>query len=262
MAALRIRRALAALLLLVASATIARAAEYDVPTPDWDVLQSGQCAAAIAGAEERYDLPRGLLLAIAKVESGRPVATMSDIRPWPWTINADGTGYFFESRAAAVAWAQLGLQRGVRFMDVGCMQVDWQLHPGAFRSLDEAFDPRANADYAARFLRKLHDEAGGNWFIAVGLYHSHTPDLAADYRARVAAVGSGIITGHGGPEPLYRRAMRQGTLRLAMAGGHVLLIHIGRQPALHRTRRSACEIAALLRPLLAAPPRAGACPHG
>jgi hypothetical protein len=131
------------------------------------------------------------------------------------------------------------------------MQVDLPMHPGAFRSLDEAFDPVANADYAARYLRSLRDEAHGDWNVAVGLYHSHTPDLANEYRNRVAAVGAGIITGIGGPEPLYARAIRQGTLRLALAGGGMLMINLNRQPHTRGHKAmSRCQVAAILGPLL------------
>ena len=59
--------------------------------------------AAIQAAQARYAIPPGLLGSIAKVESGRPVATLTDIRPWPWTIDADGTGMFFDTKAEAVA---------------------------------------------------------------------------------------------------------------------------------------------------------------
>ena len=222
------------------------------PAPDWLASQSAQCADAIAAAEAAHGLPPHLLGSIAKVESGRPIAGMGDIRAWPWTIDADGQGLFLDSKAAAVAWAQQGLARGVRFMDIGCAQVDWQLHPGAFGSLDEAFDPAANADYAARYLRALRDEAHGDWNIAVGWYHSHTEDLAAGYRNRVAAMGAGILAGIGGPEPLYVRAIRQGTLRLAMAGGGALLVNVRRQPRGRAGKAlSRCQVAAVLRPIMA-----------
>ena len=247
---------LGAMLLLwfIAAAPLPQATP-DAPLPGraWLGQQTALCDAAIAAAETEFALPPHLLGSIAKVESGRPISGMSDIRAWPWTIDADGQGLFLDSRAAAVAWAQQALTRGARFMDLGCMQVDWQIHPGAFRSLDEAFDPAANARYAAHYLRSLHDEAHGDWNLAVGWYHSHTEDLAADYRNRVAAVGAGILTGIGGPEPLYRRAMRQGTLRLAMAGGGVLLINVHRQPRSRPGRGlTRCQLAAALRPLLAA----------
>ena len=242
------------LLLLAAFDPLASAAPPPRPRPaDWLAVQSGQCEAAIATAEKKYDLPKGLLGSIAKLESGRPIASLGDIRAWPWTINADGTGLFLDSKAAAIAWVVQAQTTGQHhFIDVGCMQVDLPMHPGAFRSLDEAFDPAINADYAARYLRSLQVEAHGDWNVAVGLYHSHTPDLAADYRNRVAAVGAGILTGIGGPEPLYARALRQGTLHLALAGGGMLLINIRRQPTMHpRRSMSRCQIAAVLNPLLA-----------
>jgi hypothetical protein len=237
---------------LAALALLWLAAAAPPPPADWLSSQSALCTAAIQSAEKAYGLPSNLLGSIAKVESGRPIMGMGDVRAWPWTINADGQGLFLDSKAAAVAWAQQGLTRGIRFMDLGCMQVDWQMHPGAFHSVEDAFDPATNAMYAARYLSALHDEAHGNWNVAVGWYHSHTEDLAADYRNRVAQVGAGILTGIGGPEPLFRKAMRQGTLRLAMAGGGMLIINVHRQPRARPGRpMSSCQVAALIGPFMA-----------
>jgi hypothetical protein len=254
-------RIIGAALILAAVNAPARAEDAEpVPGPAWDIAQSALCTEAIAAAEHKEAVPGGLLQAIAKAESGRPVGTLHNVQPWPWTINADGIGYFFQSKPAAVAWAQFALKRGVRFMDIGCTQVDWQLHPGAFHSLEDGFDPTANAAYAAHFLHTLYDEAKGNWYVAAGLYHSHTPDLAAIYRDQVAEAGRGIARGTG--EPLYRRAIRQGTLRLAMAGGHVLVVRTNRQPSRGGGRRSPCQVAAILRPLLAVPSRVAPCGRG
>jgi hypothetical protein len=240
-------RLLTALFGLLCCAGAATAA----PPTDWLATQSAQCEAAITPAEAKYHLPPNLLGSIAKVESGRPIPSLGQVQPWPWAIDADGQALFLDSKAAAVAWAQQGLKRGVKFMDLGCMQVDWELHPNAFKSLDQAFDPTANADYAARYLRSLYEEAHGDWNIAVGWYHSHTIDLAADYRYRVAEVGAGILTGIGGPEPLFVRAIRQGTLRMALAGGGVLRINIYRQPrGRHAKIMSRCRVAMELAPLL------------
>ena len=236
-------RTLAPLLLLWLAAA--------APAPNtWLATQAAQCDSAISAAETKYNLPPNLLGSIAKVESGRPVSGVGDVHAWPWTIDADGQGLFLDSKAAAIAWVQLAQTRGMHFIDVGCMQVDLPMHPGAFHSLDEAFDPAANVDYAARYLRSLHEEAHGDWNVAVGLYHSHTPDLAEDYRNRVAMVGQGILTGVGGPEPLYIRIIRQGTVRLALAGGGVLRVNLNRQPRgrAHRTM-SRCQVAAVLDPV-------------
>ena len=186
------------------------------------------------------------------------------LQPWPWAINADGGAFYFDSKDAAVAWTRAALARGVRQIDVGCMQVNLQAHPAAFPTLDAAFDPAANADYAARFLNILSADAGGNWFVATGYYHSRTPELAADYRERVAAIAAGRVPAIGASLPLYARAIRQGTLRIALAGGGVLRINVNRQPArLHRARLSPCQVAAVLGDYMArGAGRACAAPHG
>lgn len=212
----------------------------------WAAEQSAQCSAAISAAEGRHGTLPGLLLAIAKAESGRPVPPLPGLQPWPWAINADGGAYYFDSKAAAVAWAMQAVQRGVRQIDLGCMQINLQSHPNAFASIEQAFDPSANAEYAARFLNQLRTDAGGNWFAAVGHYHSYTPELAADYRERVSAIAQGKTPPPGLGVPLYVRAIRQGTLRIPLAGGGVLRINTHRQPSRSRRTMSACQVATVL----------------
>jgi hypothetical protein len=226
----------------------------------WDAQQSDLCAVALRQAERRYHLPPALLVSIARAESGRPITSLTDVRPWPWTIDADGSGLFLDSKAAAIAWLrQQALHHS--FVDVGCMQVDLYYHPNAFTSMEEAFNPAANADYAARLLVDLHrGEAGGSWDIAVGLYHSHTPVLAAEYRDRVALIGADVLHGTLKGVPLYVRAVRQGTLRLPLGGGKVALINVHRQPA-RRSRHpfTKCQIEQILGPYLNGPRRNAAC---
>lgn len=235
----------------------ARAAEPDVPSPQaWAEAQSAQCGAAVGTAEARHGTAPGLLSAIAKAESGRPVPPLPGLQPWPWAVNADGAAMYFDSKPAAVTWTRLALARKVRQVDVGCMQVNLQSHPEAFRDLDDAFDPAANADYAARFLLRLRADARGDWTTAVGFYHSRTPALAADYRERVTAIAEGRTPPPGLRAPLYLRAIRQGSLRIALAGGGVLRINVRRQPSMRGPRRlSACEVAAVLGSYMAAPAR-------
>jgi hypothetical protein len=182
------------------------------------------------------------------VESGRRDEG-GKVEPWPWTINADGQGYFFATKAEAVDWARRGLASGVQFMDVGCMQVDLQMHPAAFRSLEDAFDPESNTDYAARYLRALKDEAGGNWYVAIGHYHSHTPDLAASYRLAVAAVALGLPMPGLGP-----RAGHLTITRVALTGGGATMLNLRRQPARARRALDPCRIAAILGPYLRSRP--------
>jgi hypothetical protein len=171
---------LPALLLFCLSCATAQAAPHSPPPP---VL----CESAITAAEDSLRLPPHLLLAIAQVETGRPDQATGQLRPWPWTINADGAGAFFATKAQAIAAVQALQAQGVQSIDIGCTQINLMYHPAAFASLSQAFDPRANALYAAHFLNALHTESR-DWPTAVGDYHSQTAVLGADYRKRVLAL--------------------------------------------------------------------------
>ncbi len=143
----------------------------------------GACLSAIEAVQRGGTVPPGLLGAIARTESGRAVPG-GRVVPWPWTINAAGTGHFYESAEAAIAAVGAFRAAGIQSIDVGCMQVNLLHHPTAFTSLQQAFDPAANAAYAAKFLTGLRTELG-NWPRAVQAYHSRTPELAVAYGRRV-----------------------------------------------------------------------------
>jgi hypothetical protein len=157
------------------------------------VPPAAACSAAIARAQARYALPPGLLLAIGLAESGRVDPTTRRMRPWPWAVQAGGRSLYFESRAEAVAWVRNAQAGGTASVDTGCLQVNLMFHPTAFATVDAAFDPEGNVDYAARFLVSLHDETR-DWTQAIGFYHSRTPALAAPYQQRVR-VNMGAVPG-------------------------------------------------------------------
>ena len=144
------------------------------------------CEAAIAAAERAERLPERMMGAIAVVETGRTDPASGALRPWPWTINAEGQGFFFASKQQAIEMVRGLLARGVRSIDVGCMQINLMFHPDAFASLDQAFDPGANARFAARFLTALH-AANRDWPATIAAYHSETPAIGAEYRQLVLA---------------------------------------------------------------------------
>jgi len=144
------------------------------------------CRSAIRAAERTYGIPVALLAAVGRVESGRRDPESGAFGPWPWTINAEGRGQFFPTKAEAIAEVRRLQARGVRSIDVGCMQVNLHHHPNAFANLDDAFDPVKNADYAARFLVELQLRSN-NWLQAAAHYHSQTPEFAEAYRRRVMA---------------------------------------------------------------------------
>jgi hypothetical protein len=141
-------------------------------------------------AERSAGIPGGLLLAIGVHESGRYDPQTGRALPWPWSVNRDGQGKIFGTQAEAVAYVAEAQRAGSRSIDVGCFQISLKYHPGAFASLEEAFDPTANAAYAARFLRELYDREG-NWEAAVADYHSATSWFGEPYRDAVLAIWRG-----------------------------------------------------------------------
>jgi hypothetical protein len=75
----------------------------------------------------------------------------------------------------------------VRMIDVGCFQVDLFFHPYAFASLEEAFDPDANARAAARIL-SMGRFASTGWDGAIAAYHSAVPLVGVTYLQKVRSV--------------------------------------------------------------------------
>lgn len=147
-------------------------------------------------------IPATLLPAISRVESGRLDAVTGRVRAWPWTINVEGVGHFFDSKEQVVARVAELQGKGVRSIDVGCMQVNLMHHARAFPTLDDAFDPVVNAAYAARFLMSLHAKFK-DWNLATAAYHSQDPVRGEEYQRLVLGrvmtpMGAGGVLATGG----------------------------------------------------------------
>jgi hypothetical protein len=151
------------------------------------------CGSAAALAETDWHLPAGLLSAIGIVESGRSGLGSTLPVAWPWSINADGRGFYLSSKAAAIATVRALQAAGWRAIDVGCFQVDLLYHPGAFATVEAAFDPNANAQAAARILARARF-GGTSWDTAIAVYHSASPIRGAVYLQQVRAVWPGART--------------------------------------------------------------------
>lgn len=147
------------------------------------------CERAIVDGARRQGIPESVLHAISLTETGRP--DRGRLRPWPWTINREGQGYWFRNRDEALAFAQRSVAEGRPSFDVGCFQINYYWHGRNFSSLEAMFDPDTGADYAARFLGSLHAERG-DWSAAAGAYHSQKPDRAGIYRARFDRILAGL----------------------------------------------------------------------
>lgn len=153
------------------------------------------CMQAAGDAEALLRLPRHLLKAVSLAETGRWNAARKASFAWPWTVTVDGKGRFFRTKAAATAFVQEMLRRGVTNIDVGCMQINLRYHPRAFRTLDEAFDPRRNALYAGALmihLRKTHR----SWPTTVAHYHTARPGAGKAYWQKVQKLWKTVRRGN------------------------------------------------------------------
>lgn len=144
------------------------------------------CGPYIRKYEKHHAIPTGLLHAISKAESG-----IKDIKgrlvPWPWTINAQGKGYFFPNKQAAISAVRALQAKGIESIDVGCMQVNLYYHPKAFKSLADAFEPSKNVAYAARFITSLKKDHNC-WHRAIAHYHSSNPIHHIPYHKMVLGI--------------------------------------------------------------------------
>ena len=146
-----------------------------------------------AVAAER-GIPPTVLYAIALTESGRPMALSGVGRPWPWTLNVGGRGYFFASRLAA--WQALTdwLRAGKQFIDIGLMQVNWHYHEQRLGTPWQALEPYHNLRVGAEILQDCF-MARQDWWVSVGCYHAPAnPQRAKRYRRRVVSRWQHIVS--------------------------------------------------------------------
>ena len=162
---------------LVSAAMLVPALVAATPSPPGST--SALCLDAARAAAARHGIPARMMHAITLVETGRKIGGASG--PWPWTLNIEGQGYWYDTRAEAAAHAMREIARGRRSIDLGCFQLNYRWHGENFNALDDMLEPALAADYAARFLGRLFAETG-DWMRAAGLYHSRTPVHARRYR--------------------------------------------------------------------------------
>ena len=123
-------------------------------------------------------------MAIGRAESG--VDTSWGRLIWPWALNISGRSVFAPTRQEALRLASESLTADPkRFVDLGCLQINFQYHREWLTDHATALDPNWNVAYGARLLRNLAAQHG-SWEKAVGFYHSANPLRQANYLANVA----------------------------------------------------------------------------
>ena len=140
-----------------------------------------------------HGIPHSVLYAVALTESGKQLGAMETIRPWPWTLNIAGQGYYFESRLEAWQALTARLHKGQRSIDIGLMQVNWRYHQQRLGTPWQALDQYHNLRVGAAILQDCF-KTRQDWWASVGCYHAPANAMRADrYCRRVVSRWQRIV---------------------------------------------------------------------
>lgn len=135
-------------------------------------------------AADAAGVPPALLQAVCAQESNHRIRP-GVFRPWPWTLNIAGQGFYFKTRDEAHQRGLKALKAG-QHPDWGLCQINSRWHGAKLHNTWQALDPRHNLAVAAAYLRECYQRQG-DWLKAAGCYHSQTERHARPYRRAVAA---------------------------------------------------------------------------
>jgi hypothetical protein len=148
------------------------------------------CEAEMTRAAEAHDVPLGVLYAVGMTETGQRG------KLHPYALNIAGRPYFATGVRDAVETFGKERERGVRLIDLGCMQINHHYHGKEFASVEAMLDPVQNVDYAARFLKHLRRREG-SWTLAVARYHAGPNNNPAQKRYVCAVIRNMVASGFG-----------------------------------------------------------------
>ena len=184
-----VRAGLIALVFALALVAGTAAPAFSVPAH-----QDLVCEPEMARAAQLYGVPLGVLFAVGLTETGR------NSRLEPFALNISGTPYFARSKPEALARFAEARRDGHKLVDMGCMQINHHYHGHKFTSPDQMLEPRANVQFAARFLRELYVREG-NWTMAVARYHAGPNNEPAQKRYICHVIRNLVRSGFGGWTP-------------------------------------------------------------
>lgn len=170
---------------IVAALSIYSAAVADVRAED-----GRACEREMARAARLHGIPLGILYAVGLTETGRRGAL------YPYALNAEGQTMFARNVEEAMASFEAMRHRGLRLIDLGCMQINHHYHGDKFDSVRAMFDPAKNVNYAARFLKELK-EREGSWTMAVARYNAGPNNHPAQKRYICHIVDHLVSSGFG-----------------------------------------------------------------
>jgi hypothetical protein len=128
----------------------------------------------IGAVEQKNRIPKGLLSAIAGVES--------DFNPY--AVNIAGKTVIASNQEEAAKTIRHAINSGITNIDVGIAQINYRWHKDNFKNIDEMINPATNIEYAAKLLLSLFKQHG-TWHKAIRHYHSANPDHHRRYSRKV-----------------------------------------------------------------------------
>jgi len=135
----------------------------------------------ISNAEKEHNIPKGLLLAVAKTESNLEA----------YALNISGRPHFFKDKNIASQTIRRALDEGITNIDIGAAQINYKWHGDKFSSIEDMLSPEVNIQYAAKLLAKLKQQHG-NWHKAIRIYHSSNLKYHRQYSRRVVLCWLGV----------------------------------------------------------------------
>ena len=155
-----------------------------------DTKPGRACEIEMLRASRVHSVPLSVLYAVGLTETGRRGSLQ------PFALNVAGAAHFAQDLPSALAVFHAARARGVKLIDVGCMQINHHFHAQAFSSVAQMFDPAPNVDYAARFLKRLR-VSEKSWTMAVARYHAGPNNDPAQKRYVCAVMTNMVATGFG-----------------------------------------------------------------
>ncbi|WP_321336820.1 transglycosylase SLT domain-containing protein [Breoghania sp.] len=152
----------------------------------------------MVAASKRYDIPLGVLYAVGLTETGRRNTLH------PYALNIEGKSVFLSSAKEAEEAVIAARAKGKKLIDIGCMQINHHYHSTHFSSIAHMLQPRANVQYAARFLKDLRKRQG-SWTMAVARYHAGPNNNLAQKRYVCLVIRNMIAAGFGRWTPNSRK---------------------------------------------------------
>lgn len=176
--------------MLAIAASVAAVESSSRPASAAGLEKPGVCERYVSRAARDYGIPISVLYAVGLTESGKKGKLN------PYAMNIEGEPRFPDTVESALHELRDAQRRGIRLIDVGCMQINHYYHRENFPSDRAMFDPAQNVEYAASFLKSLKAKHK-TWAMAVARYHAGPDNDVAQKQYVCRVIRNMVATGGG-----------------------------------------------------------------